>query len=138
MKKSQFLPPYKNESKKETTFRGINNMSGVYLIKENEKLVYIGYSSSNLYKTLYRHFQVWNHQTQEVVSYSTKKHKYTVRIVLTTPARACKLEQYLIVKYSPRDNTEKYNVIKNAANIKVFDSYKDCEYLRPSTDPDIF
>ena len=59
MKKFNFLPPYQKKGK--TTYPETLNKSGVYLIKENNVQVYIGYSGLNLYRTMYRYFQAWNH-----------------------------------------------------------------------------
>jgi excinuclease UvrABC nuclease subunit len=108
MKKFKFLPPYKSTGR--TNFPKTKARSGVYLIKENSKLVYIGMSKSNLYKTLYRHFEVWRHSTQEVTTYRSnlKKNDYTVRVVFCTAAQAVKLERALIIKHKPRDNDNKY------------------------------
>jgi hypothetical protein len=91
----------------------------VYLIKENDKLVYVGVSTVDLYKTLYRPFQTWtdtNYRTQKVrpasdrVTYKErmKRKRYTVRIVFCTPKQAERLEKMLIIKYQPRDNAIKY------------------------------
>lgn len=82
--------------------------SGVYIIKENGKIVYIGYSYSNLYKTITRHFQNWNHRYQRVVTYANLVHsnRYTIRVVFTSPNKAKKLEEALTTKYQPRDNDQ--------------------------------
>lgn len=108
MKKFKFLPPYSKPGK--TNFPATRNRSGVYLIKENAKLVYVGMSGSNLYRTLYRHFEAWTHSLQDVVTYQSrlKRHKYTVRVVFCTPAQALRLEKVLIIKNRPRDNSNKY------------------------------
>jgi hypothetical protein len=37
-----------------------------------------------------------------------KQNKYTVRVILCTPAQSARLERYLILKYKPRDNDMKY------------------------------
>lgn len=106
MTKSKFLPPYDNDG--HTTFRNADKKSGVYLIKENGKMVYIGYSATNLYRTLYRHFQKWKHPYQEVTTYARDGAKeYTVRVIFTTAQQADRLETYLIQKYLPRDNEGK-------------------------------
>lgn len=80
------------------------NQSGVYFIKSNRtgEIVYIGFSGSNLYKTITRHFQTWNDFFQLRKVYS--KNNYTIRVIFTHPKRAAILEQYLINKYKPRDN----------------------------------
>ncbi len=112
MKKTNFIPPYNYSG--QTTFRAANKRSGVYLIKENSKLVYVGMSVSNLYRTLYRHFETWNHRSQQVVSYKDNldKKKYTVRVVYCTPKQTVSLEKALIIKHKPRDNDNKYTQYK--------------------------
>jgi hypothetical protein len=59
MKKTRYKEPYNKYGK--TNFGFTENKSGVYLIKSKRtnKIVYVGYSASNLYKTMYRHFQSW-------------------------------------------------------------------------------
>lgn len=108
MRKSRFSPPYKAPGK--TNFPGIRGKSGVYLIKENGKLVYVGYSETNLYRTMYRHFESWTHKSQEVITYASKmsRNKYTVRVVLCGPKKAAQLERSLIIKHRPKDNANKY------------------------------
>jgi hypothetical protein len=80
-------------------------MAGVYFIREDSKLVYIGYSDTNLYRTMYRHFQQWNHRGQEVITYASRlnRHRYTVRILITPWREAHKWEARLIKKHKPRD-----------------------------------
>ncbi|RFZ84757.1 hypothetical protein DYU05_03895 [Mucilaginibacter terrenus] len=118
MKVFRYHPPYKPSGR--TSFPETAKRSGVYLIKENDKLVYIGVSLTDLYKTLYRHFQTWNdinYRTQKVkppsdrVTYKNrmKRNRYTVRIVFCPPGQAARLERALIIKYQPRDNDVKYS-----------------------------
>jgi hypothetical protein len=54
--KTKFLPPYDENGK--TNFPS-RKRTGVYLIKENGIIVYVGYSGKDLYKTMYRHFEQW-------------------------------------------------------------------------------
>lgn len=125
MKKFKYLPPYKASGK--TNFPETQKKSGAYLIKENGKIVYVGMSGVNLYKTLYRHFQIWNHRHQPVVTYVHKlhRHKYTVRVILCTPKQAARLEKALILKYKPRDCREKYQLYKpDAYDKKVIQTYE--------------
>ena len=123
MKRTKFLPPYKKEGQKyKTTFADAKGKSGVYFIKENGKLVYIGYSSTNIYKTLYRHFQHWTHPLQYVVSYAGKmKHnKYTVSVCYCTPKQAVTLERNFIIKLRPRDCDIKYKNYTETASEKAY------------------
>lgn len=81
---------------------------GVYLIYKNGSLVYVGYSSYNVYKTLYRHFQRWNDPTQVRITYNPNDQNIKVRVIYTTALRAKKLEKALILKYQPKNNPDKY------------------------------
>lgn len=129
MKVFKFLPPYKENGR--TNFPETQNRTGVYLIKENGKIVYVGKSGYNLYKTLYRHFQEWNHKYQEVISYKGpmySRRKYTVRVIYCTPKQANALEKKLIMKYVPRDNTQKYDLfnlppVEKKYHDQVMDQY---------------
>jgi len=123
MKKFSFQPPYKNGK---TTFASTIKKSGVYIIKKNGKIVYIGYSGTNLYKTLYRHFESWNDK-QYRVTYQSRLHrdKFTVRVIICSPARSQKLEGALILKHQPRDNENKYaGYVLDASDKRIIDQYE--------------
>ena len=97
-----------------TRFPESRKKSGVYIIKKNNKIIYVGYSSYDIYKTLYRHFQTWNDKSQDKrVSYKEdyfdSDNDYKVRIVYCTPKKASALEKALILKYQPEDNKNKYD-----------------------------
>jgi len=102
--KSKFAPPYTREGKSNISFA--KGKTGVYLIAKNSKVVYVGFSQSNLEKTCLRHFQSWEDKTQVRVSYKNMA-GITVRIILTTPERAAALEKALIIKLHPEDNPNK-------------------------------
>ena|SRR5690554_2157504 len=109
IKKFRRQKPYNADGK--TNFRYTNGKSGVYLIYKKDKLVYVGFSASNVYKTLYRHFQSWNDPTQIRITYKNAKKSNTairVRVVLTSPDRARRLEKMIIKKHKPKDNPMKY------------------------------
>ena len=107
-KKTTFLAPYNESGKK-----NINSLFwdkkqiGVYFIKEGDEIVYVGYSGSQLCKTIYRHFQTWNDSKTERFVYNSKKSKVRI-IFLNNKSRAEALEKYLIKKLLPRDNKNKY------------------------------
>jgi excinuclease UvrABC nuclease subunit len=111
--KTKFIEPYWKEGDRFKTNLDFLcskcHNSGVYFIKSNktDEVIYIGYSAANLYKTVYRHFQKWHDKDQERIVYN--KTGYSIRIILTSPARAALLEKYLIQKFKPRDNELKYN-----------------------------
>lgn len=128
--KTKFLQPYDDNGK--TTFRNANKKSGVYLIKENGEIVYVGYSGSNLYRTLYRHFQAWNHSYQKVITYKGNNlNRYTVRVILTTPQQADRLETYLIKKYLPRDNQQKIKAAAEDTGKTEFKKMQEAEEFKP-------
>jgi len=115
MKVFKFYPPYRANGG--TSFPETQKRSGVYLIKENDRLVYVGFSSNNLYRTLYRHFQEWTEKRYygakvppHRVTYKSKmnRNRYTVRVVLCSAEQAERLEKMLIRKHKPRDNDLKY------------------------------
>jgi Uri superfamily endonuclease len=84
--------------------------SGIYFIKENGKLIYIGYSGSNLYKTILRHFQTWNDKYQSGrISYKDRlfENEYTVQVVYMPAKQAKTVECQLIKEHQPRDNKRK-------------------------------
>jgi excinuclease UvrABC nuclease subunit len=87
------------------------NRSGVYFIYDQNELVYVGSSSSNVYKTLTRHFQQWNDRTQIRITYPQTPN-YKVRIIYCTPKQAAALEFAAIKKMKPRDNPNKYDLFE--------------------------
>lgn len=102
--KTRFLPPYTPSGK--TTFPG-RDRCGVYLIQKAGELRYVGMSRSNVYKSLYRHFQTWNDPNGPRVVYK-QLHDVRVRVVYTdTAARAVQLERALIIQHRPPDNPDK-------------------------------
>lgn len=111
MKVYRFTPPYRTDG--HTSFPETADHPGVYIVKEDGKVVYVGFSGYSVYKTMYRHFQVWNHRGQKVVSYASRmsRHTYTVRPVLCTGKQAYALEKRLIRKYHPRDNEVTYELM---------------------------
>ena len=113
----RFKPPYRKNGK--TAFPESQKKKGVYIIKIDGKIAYIGMSGYNLYKTLYRHFQSWNDKTQKRISYVdllNSKSKILVRIIYTnTVSQAANLERALILKYKPTDNPDKLELFDELA-----------------------
>lgn len=102
--KTKWAKPY--DAKGKTTFPA-QGCAGVYLIRRGSELVYIGYSASNVYKALYRHFQEWNDRTRDRVTYK-RLHDIKVRVVYCkSGSYAAKLERALIIKHRPKDNPDK-------------------------------
>ncbi len=120
MKRTKLLKPYKEDGS--TSFPARQKRRG-YLIYRTRLigepvLVYVGYSGTDVYKALYRHFQVWNDRQAargergERVTYP-QANSYRVRVVYTrTKAEASELEQALILKWKPRDNPDKLEAME--------------------------
>jgi len=92
---TKFFAPFNEKNKPSLKILNKKFSSGVYYIKEraSNRIVYIGLSQSNLYRTIYRHFYYWQQRNW----YS--KDEYLIKIIFTTPAQAIKLEKFLILKY---------------------------------------
>jgi excinuclease UvrABC nuclease subunit len=127
MKKTRFKPVYNLAGR--VNIPETKDRSGVYLIKEKNKIVYVGNSASNVYKTAIRHFQSWNDPTQERVTYASQpRENYTIRFVSCTPKQAEALERRLILRHQPRDNYMKYeNYINTAYDDQVVSTYDNTE-----------
>ncbi len=127
--KTRFQEPYNSEGK--TTFPA-RDKAGVYVIKENGNIVYVGYSAGNVYRTMYRHFQKWSHPYQDVNTYADRmqRNKYTVRVIYTTANQAPRLEAYLVNKYQPRDNDVKLKkYAEDGTGEKEFKQYQTAEIV---------
>lgn len=98
MKGTNYFKPYND---KKTTLKELS-VSGVYFIKKGAKLVYIGYSETQLKKTIYRHLQSWKDRTQKRATYD--RNEVTIKVIFCTPAKAKLLELYFIEKLRPEDN----------------------------------
>lgn len=121
------------KTKPTATKSGVSNIAhlsgkkGIYHIYENSTRVYVGSSTSDLYKTILRHFQQWEDSNQEKrISYKDRlgKFSYTVQIEEMdgkTQKEIENREYQLIAKYQPRDNKlRKYcNVITGECKSKV-------------------
>lgn len=132
LKKSAWFYPY-TESKtgilRPAMFGNWSGKAGVYWIKdESGKIVYVGSSTSQLKKTIYRHFQKWTDRQRstdrqfERVTYP--KTGYKVKFVVCSPADALRAEKYFIRKLRPRDNPIKYYQL----------SFDDVEKIEKSAD----
>lgn len=116
MKKTKTGPPYHNDGRTRFPQRGV---AGAYLIYKDgiwKTLRYVGYSSTDVYKALYRHFQTWNDDREQYRPGAGKRKRvtypkdgYLVRVVYCrTGAEALALETALILKHQPPDNLEKF------------------------------
>lgn len=110
--KTKEAPPYYKKSgamRQSTTFN-LRNVPGVYLIYKNDRLVYCGFSKTNVYKTLYRHFQEWGTSNQVRTVYTNLK-GITCRVIYCKNGnQASRLEKAIIIKHKPKDNQNKYDL----------------------------
>lgn len=99
------------------------NKAGAYIIrsKKTKRPVYVGYSSNNLKRTLYRHFQTHNDDKQERFVYDP--YKYEVKIFRTGSKTANRLEKYLIDKLKPKNNKDKYERLKKDNEPYIYKDY---------------
>jgi alkanesulfonate monooxygenase SsuD/methylene tetrahydromethanopterin reductase-like flavin-dependent oxidoreductase (luciferase family) len=117
-KRTKLLPPYQEDG---TTTFPLRNQPGVYLIyrersgmlSTERELRYVGFSASDTYKALYRHFQVWNDRQADAGLRSERtvfkvRSGIKVRVIYTrTAAQARELEKALIIKHRPPSNPDK-------------------------------
>ena len=93
---------------------------GVYILREAGRIVYIGFSGTDVRKTMYRHFQKWTDKRHpdnrraylyDRVTYKGKEDKFTAQVFFCkTSKEAAALENALILKYEPRDNAAKLDI----------------------------
>ena len=124
--KTRFMPVYINGKPNPGLIRASSKKPGVYLIKVGGILKYIGYSSTNVYKTILRHFQAWDDPYQVRVTYP-KSSNVTARVVYTnTGQQAAKLERALILKLNPPDNPNKYKTYQlELTDQTVWENYQN-------------
>lgn len=105
-RKTKLAPAYTNGK---PTFKKMYR-PGAYIIYkqtgDKKTPLYVGFSASNVYKTLYRHFQSWNDKTQVRTTYN-RTGPFKVRIILAGPKTAEKLERALLKRLKPKDNPRK-------------------------------
>lgn len=107
--KAKFHPSHKNG--RPTFKRKAFSRAGVYLIREKAglftpaKIIYVGMSMNNLYRTIYRHFQDWNDKRQQRYTYNKNTHE--IAVLLLQPAKVQLMEDRLIYFLRPRDNKQK-------------------------------
>ncbi len=102
-KKSGFK---KGKKKRSLTKRKI---AGVYFIKEDGIIVYIGMSQSCLISALYRHFYRYSDSHRKPRTYyKSNNANFEIAIIQTSKEDAPILERGLILSVNPRDNRDKF------------------------------
>lgn len=120
-RRTRALPPYKENG---STSFPLRKQPGVYLIYRvkdtgygtDKELRYVGFSRTDVYKALYRHFQQWNDRQADAgmreprVVYKVRG-TVKVRVVYCrTATQAAELEKALIIKHRPSDNPDKLDL----------------------------
>jgi len=132
MKVSRAKPAYKDGR---PTFK-TRRRPGVYLIYVNGVLRYVGYSTYDVYKTMYRHFQSWRDSTQTRITYP-RSPDVKIRVVYTNTAKqAAVLERALRIRYQPTDNPQQ--LINIDTTPAEDDSIEKFEQIRTYTGADPF
>jgi len=129
---SGWFNPY-NEKGKTNLKKLTNHRFGVYCIrnKKTQEILYIGHSSSNLYKTLYRHFQTYNDTHKQFRAYYPNRNNIEVSVILSRKTHAPKIEMSLIKEYKPVDAVLKYEdseiEFKESPDVEKFEEWEVIE-----------
>ncbi len=113
---------YKSIQPNKTNIRHLSKKKGVYNIyfRNSKNPIYVGYSNSDLYKTILRHFEIWEHPTQYVLSFKDEN-KNLMNYYLTYSLNESKAinkerEEKRIFKYKPTKNKNQKYKTKNTSN----------------------
>lgn len=110
MIKTKIHSPYNTVNGKQKTFFSERFTSGVYIVYEGKKIVFVGFIGSNLYRKMYRHFQSCASSRQYRAIFNKNKHK--VRVIYCTPQQSWDLEKALIMKHKPNFNDNSYEMFE--------------------------
>lgn len=113
MKKTGIFRPYTPDGNFTLKATG----PGVYILRKAGKITYIGFSATDVRKTMYRHFQKWNDKRHpenrraflyDRVTYKDERSQFACQVIFCKTGReASILENAMILKYTPRDNRAK-------------------------------
>jgi excinuclease UvrABC nuclease subunit len=123
MKKTKLFKPYTKEGRC-TLQPKQGARAGVYFIFKDNKPVYFVHSQSNLYKTMYRHFQSWPDDTQRRVTYKNLS-GITCRVIFCPASKSTLLEEACILKYKPRDNEQKIQFYTDKQRDNIIQQFED-------------
>lgn len=122
MKKTRFINPFPREVSNQRAFRQ-RFRPGAYIIKQRGKIVYIGFSGTDVVRTMYRHFYPWN-DSQYRVTFDEADKSIKVRIIYTNrPEQAQNLERALLKKYKPPLNYLMPSMTQTQKDQKIMDAY---------------
>lgn len=121
MKRTRLAAPYRPDGRTSYPER---QRPGVYLVFRRGSLYYVGYSGTDLYKALYRHFETWNDPSRDRKRATFPRGGSTrVRVIYTrTGEQAARLEAALIVRFRPPGNVDKLTAYElNAADRRLLE-----------------
>lgn len=122
MKKTRFVAPFPGKVGKLRAFKQ-RFRPGAYIIKRNSKILYVGFSGTDVIRTMYRHFYPWD-SDQFRATFNKDDKKIKVRVIYTNkPEQAARLEQALIKKYKPERNQNSKNLEKTQKDQIILDTY---------------
>jgi len=121
MKLSRWKKPYING--KANGLYQYNGLSGLYFIKEYQRIRYVGKSNSNLYVTFTNHFPTKNRKEENQIRHFYCRNNPAIRakFLLCPHEKIHDLEIYFINKFDPCDNFKDklYFALKNPYLRKV-------------------
>lgn len=108
-----FVEPFINRetSRRKRTINSLRR-KGIYIIKEDDIIVYIGMSQSCLVEALYRHFYPYNDSARRPRHYYDVSNgkDYKIFTIETNIQDAPKLERGLVIGMNPRDNRDRFKL----------------------------
>jgi len=119
MIKTKFTRPFKTVSDIGNNTRVFKERfrPGVYIIKKNNNVLYVGFSRSDVTHTMYRHFYAWN-DSQYRVTFNPFDENIKARVIYTNrPEQAATLEKALINKLKPKYNYQEPKIDANGSPI---------------------
>lgn len=144
MKSTGFFKPYTGDQ-----YSLKSTGCGVYIIKYREKIIYVGMSRKDVRNTLYRHFQQWNDkradwtkkmQPYDRVTYAGKdRSQFLIKVIFCKGAIETEiLEQLLIKKLRPKDNSLKLYLYSQDEYNKIAIKLEDAEGWKSSFEENPF
>jgi len=144
LKATRFFKPYDQDG----SYNLKNTGTGVYIIKKNDVILYVGLSLTDVRSTLYRHFQKWidkrtnwtkkSQMYERVTYYGENRNMFLVKVIFTpTKNEAAILENLLILKLKPRDNTLKLELYSNKEMQAMTWKFNESEAWKPANITDV-
>lgn len=122
----EIFPNRANGYRSKTNIAFAQGQAGVYQIKKNGEIIYIG-KGANVYKTCLRHFEAAEDgDNKQYYHKDYLKHDYKVRITLCgNIERAGRIEAMLLRKHRPRDNKyipDEADLFATAKDLEIYNT----------------